>query len=68
MSQATAEERLADLLKIIGNKGTCNGCGEVIIWVATKYKKNTPLNADGTSHFKTCPHANEFRKKRTHAP
>jgi hypothetical protein len=40
----------------------CRGCGAEIYWVKTRQGKNTPANHDGTSHFSTCPKADDFRK------
>ena len=41
----------------------CRGCGDPVYWIKTKAGQNMPLNPDGTSHFATCPKANQFRKK-----
>lgn len=54
-----AEQKMSNLLKIIGNPGTCGcehrpGCSAGIWWVTTKSGAHTPLNSDGTSHFATC--------------
>jgi hypothetical protein len=46
-----------------GTPGKCRGCGAEIYWVETKSGKNMPVNRDGTSHFATCPKADEFRGK-----
>lgn len=40
----------------------CRGCGAPIYWIVTKNDKRMPVDRDGTSHFATCPGANEFRK------
>ena len=42
---------------------TCKGCGEYIKWIKTRNGKNMPVNADGTSHFATCPKASDFRRR-----
>lgn len=39
---------------------TCSKCGAEIFWVKTKNNKNMPCNADGYSHFETCPDAKDF--------
>ena len=41
----------------------CKGCGADIYWMKTKAGKNMPCNADGTSHFETCPKSREFSGK-----
>lgn len=37
------------------------GCGQEIRW-GQMFGKRHPFNLDGTSHFDTCPNADEFRK------
>ena len=39
----------------------CRSCHEKIVWVRTKRGRAMPVNEDGTSHFATCPDANEWR-------
>lgn len=58
----TPEEKMRNLLKLIGNVSECNGCKSVIVWVATKFGKKMPLNPDGVQHWATCPQAREFKK------
>lgn len=36
------------------------GCGAPMWFVTTEAGKKMPLNEDGTSHFQTCPKANNF--------
>lgn len=47
-------------------KGTpvakCRSCGASIQWIKTTKGKNMPVNADGTSHFATCPQAGNWRR------
>ena len=43
-------------------KGECVSCKAPIEWVITKAGKRMPVNADGGSHFMTCPNAREHRK------
>ena len=38
----------------------CNKCDADIYWVKTKNGKNMPCNADGFSHFETCPNASDY--------
>ena len=42
----------------------CRGCGAPIYWIETANKRRMPVNADGTSHFISCPKSGEFRRKR----
>lgn len=35
----------------------CISCDATIYWVRTRAGKRMPLDADGTSHFATCPAA-----------
>lgn len=46
------------------NLGHCKACDAPMAWCTTKAGKRAPLNADGTSHFATCPDAQRFRKAR----
>jgi hypothetical protein len=42
----------------------CRSCGATILWVLSKRSgKRAPLNPDGTSHFATCPQADQWRRK-----
>lgn len=40
----------------------CRACGVAITFEETKNGKLMPVDADGTSHFATCPQADRFRK------
>jgi hypothetical protein len=42
----------------------CRSCEADVYWVKTKSGKNMPANADGTSHFSTCPSADQHRETR----
>ncbi len=44
--------------------GPCRSCGELVHWTLTKAGKRAPLNRDGTSHFATCPQADQWRRSR----
>lgn len=39
----------------------CRGCRALIYWIKTSNGKNMPVDVDGTSHFATCPKADQFR-------
>jgi len=41
----------------------CAGCGAVIEWEVTASGRSTPVNADGTPHWATCPFAERFRRR-----
>lgn len=40
----------------------CRACGASIRFESTASGKLMPVDADGTSHFATCPQAERFRK------
>ncbi len=42
----------------------CKGadCDALIYWVKTVSGRRMPVNADGTSHWMTCPNAQRFRE------
>jgi len=51
------------------SSATCSSCGAPILWVVTQAGKRMPLDPDGTTHFATCPNADEHRKpKRVRKP
>lgn len=43
--------------------GRCRSCGAAIEWRITAKGRRAPYDLDGTSHFATCPEANDWRKK-----
>lgn len=43
--------------------GKCRSCHEIIYWITTSNGKKMPVNADGVSHFATCPHSGAWRKR-----
>lgn len=48
-----------------GSGDNCRSCGAVIFWDKhPKTGRPHPFNADGTSHFATCPNAKEWRGKK----
>lgn len=47
--------------------GTCRSCKAAVLWCVTPAGKRSPVNADGTSHFSTCPQADNWRKPRPRA-
>lgn len=49
----------------LAQRGECRGCKAEIWWVRNPVtEKPHPWNADGTSHFATCPNGPAFRKKK----
>jgi hypothetical protein len=49
------------LLRNIGDKGRCKGCGSPIYWVRHKNGRVGPYSENGLSHFIDCPKADQFR-------
>jgi predicted metal-binding protein len=43
---------------------TCRSCGARIAWLRTTSGRLAPVNADGISHFATCPQAEDWRKRK----
>jgi hypothetical protein len=43
---------------------TCASCRDTIRWIVTDNGKRMPVNLDGTSHFVTCPNADQHRRRR----
>ena len=43
----------------------CRGCRATIYWIVTAAGRRMPVDADGVSHFATCPDHAKFRKKKT---
>ena len=41
----------------------CNGCGAPIYFIKT-FTSFMPVEPDGTPHWKNCPKAAEFRKRK----
>lgn len=50
--------------------GKCSSpvCGAPIAWTLTKAARRAPLNADGVSHWATCPDPDRFRKPKGTVP
>ncbi len=40
----------------------CRSCGAGIYWIVTAKGKRMPVDPDGTSHFATCPNADQHRR------
>ena len=40
----------------------CRSCNAVVTWGTTDRGKRAPFDADGTSHFATCPDRRVWRK------
>ena len=60
------EQRAAALVKIIGEPGTCRGCGAEIFWMkAFRSGKSIPYDPSGVTHFATCPQKEQFQKQKT---
>ena len=50
------------LLKQVGNKGRCIGCGAAVWWVNHKDKRKFPYTETGLLHFSNCPDAKDFKR------
>jgi hypothetical protein len=50
------------------NIARCRSCDREILWCITQNKKRAPVNRDGTSHFASCPAADQWRRKPGRAP
>lgn len=50
-------------LKMCAGQGKCRSCEQIIYWLKRKSGKPHPFNADGVSHFATCPNAEKHRPK-----
>lgn len=49
----------------IGQRGECGGCASEIWWAwHPETRAAHPWNVDGTSHFSTCPAADNLRPKK----
>jgi hypothetical protein len=49
------QRNLQELLKNVGDAGSCEGCRAVVFWVTHKKGNElVPYNADGTGHSENC--------------
>lgn len=64
MLETTPEQKMSNLLKLLGNPGECRGCKAGIWWTVTRAGKNMPINSDGTTHWATCPNVRDFKTKK----
>jgi hypothetical protein len=60
---AQAEATLA-LLKNVGDRAVCSGCGAEIYWVHHKNGKRAPYTPAGLNHFVDCPKAAQFQTRK----
>lgn len=47
-----------------GGASECRSCGALMYWWRTLAGASSPHDVDGTSHFATCPNAQDHRRKR----
>ena len=45
------------------NIARCRSCQAEILWCITQNRRKAPTNRDGTSHFSTCPAAEQWRRR-----
>jgi bacterioferritin-associated ferredoxin len=64
MNDISPEQKMSNLLKLIGNPSQCKGCQAPMWWVVTKAGKAMPLNSDGVPHWATCPNVRDFKIKK----
>jgi hypothetical protein len=46
-----------------GDVGRCRSCHAPVMWCVTPAGKKAPINADGISHFATCPDRDQWRRR-----
>ena len=46
-----------------GKVGECRSCFSKVVWVRLESGKTPPFDADGASHFSTCPQAADWKGK-----
>ncbi len=62
---SVARARVGKMLDVISKeKRPCRLCQRTIWMLETKTGKAAPYDDDAVNHFASCPHANEFRKKK----
>lgn len=49
--------------RTMSDQEKCRSCGALVTWALQKSGKYMPIDPDGTSHFATCPQANQWRKR-----
>lgn len=60
-----ADPDLSGLTEGTARPTHCSACNAPILFVITReQRRRAPLDADGKSHFSSCPSADKFRKKR----
>lgn len=63
-----AKKLIANIIRflaVIGEPGTCKGCGQQIYWVRNpKSGKRLPVTIEALNHFADCPQAGRFRKNK----
>ncbi len=56
------EKAMTDLLRNVGQLGTCKGCNAPVVWVTHRNGKHVPYTTEGLNHFIDCPARAEFKK------
>jgi len=58
------QARLMNLIILFGDPGKCKSCQADVFWIRHRTGKLGIYNADGISHFATCPFAEKYRGKK----
>lgn len=67
MTLPPIEERVKKLLELVAHEiRPCSRCGTTIYLVHhSKTSRVAPYTEDAVNHFLNCPHAEEFRRKKS---
>jgi len=51
----------SSLVRPVGDRGKCKGCGKEIWWVKHRNGAKAPYTGEGINHFIDCPKAKRFK-------
>lgn len=54
------DNTMTELLKNIGQMGTCSGCNGIIVWIKHRNGTHVPYTTEGLNHFINCPKSHLF--------
>ncbi len=63
-AQSVARPTLRFPIPLDAHVRACRSCDARVFWIVTPRGRKMPVDADGTSHFATCPQADEHRSPR----